>query len=127
MDQFSTTNESGRPRARTPNTPALVFRRLSPACGRGVFSCGDKEIDRWFRTQALDEHLNHRCRVVTAELSDDPSPVGFFAMCIRLEKDDELDPSERAHNRSDTGYFPSVQLSSVAVHASMQRQGIGTV
>jgi GNAT superfamily N-acetyltransferase len=107
--------------------PPLSFKRLSPECGRGAFSCGDNDIDRWFRGQSLNHHQNYRCRVVTAHLTNNPVPVGFFAMCIRLERDDQLEQARRAESRSQSGMFTSVQLNSVAVQRTMQRQGIGTV
>jgi GNAT superfamily N-acetyltransferase len=107
--------------------PPLAFKRLSPECGRGAFSCGDADIDKWFRNKSLDHHQDYRCRVVTAHLNNNPTPVGFFAMCIRLEKDDQLDLDHRIESRSQSGLFTSVQLNSVAVHRTMQRQGLGTV
>jgi GNAT superfamily N-acetyltransferase len=127
MAPISKMSGGENPSVAPADRPPLAFKRLSPECGRGAFSCGDDEIDKWFRNKSLNHHQNYRCRVVTAHLNDNPAPVGFFAMCIRLERDDQLDTERRAASRSQSGLFTSVQLNSVAVQRTMQRQGFGTV
>jgi GNAT superfamily N-acetyltransferase len=125
----ATTSESEKPsdalKAKAP--PTLEFKRLTAECGRGAFACGNGDIDSWFRNKAFKHHQDLKARVVTAHLLNNAKPVGFYAMTIRLEKDDQLDMPRRMLARPQSGHFTSVQLCSVAVQRSLQRQGIGTI
>jgi len=122
----STTSDGEKPQK--ANVRPLEFRRLAADCGRGAFVCGDRDIDRWFRENALDHHNDLTCRVVTAHLADMPEPVaGFYAMTIRLEKEIELGGKNAAGSKGQGGQFAVVQLCYVAVQRDLQNQGYGTV
>jgi len=111
-----------------PAPPELEFKRLSEHCRRDAFSCGDREIDRWFRKDALKAHsrMGAGFRVVTAHLVGDPRPAGFYALCMYLENENNLEKSGRPKLFSRSGFFPTLRLGYLAVNRSMQRQKIGT-
>jgi GNAT superfamily N-acetyltransferase len=96
---------------------------------RGTFVCGYRDIDRWFREDALKCHAELQYRVVTAHLVGQlDSVVGFYAMTTLLESQIELEGGSRWLGfRPQSGRFSTVQLSYVAVHRDLQRQGYGTV
>lgn len=123
----STTNDAPEAPTKPPDRPPLQFKRLTAECGRGAFVCGNQDIDAWFRKDAWDHHCQLRARVVTGHLPGNSTPIGFYAMTMRLEKEDQLDRQSRASSRSQSGYFMSAQLCSVAVHRGVQRQGLGTI
>lgn len=129
MSSTSETNKSGdqpgSQKTNPPEPPTLEFKRLAADCNRGAFYCGDNDIDRWFKNNALQHHNDLKARVVTAHLLGNPAPVGFYATTIRIEPESWLEG--RWFSRPQSGYFSSVQLCSVAVHRKMQRQGIGRV
>jgi GNAT superfamily N-acetyltransferase len=105
----------------------LEFKRLTAACRRDAFSCGNSEIDRWFRRQSLKQHISMRFRVITAHTEGTNSLVGFYALTIRLEKESNLDREHRLFTFSQDGYFATVRLGWIAVQRSMQRKGYGTI
>lgn len=98
----------------------LEFRPLSDDCPRGAFSCGDREIDRWFLKKADQKHRGFQCRVTTAYAPDDPCPVGFFALSWIAERESLLPQSPRS-----PAHFPALHLEYVAVRSEYQGQGVG--
>ncbi|GLI23455.1 GNAT superfamily N-acetyltransferase [Xanthobacter flavus] len=113
--------------ARSPETATTIeFKRLTAACQRGAFSCGEREIDTWFRSKSLKHHNNLYLRVMTAHLTGNPAPMGFYALSINLENESELEPRNRPIFRNTSGLFASVHLSWIAISRPMQRQGHGT-
>jgi GNAT superfamily N-acetyltransferase len=109
----------------------LEFRSLGDPCRCDRFSCGDQDIDKWFRGKAAKQHGNLRCRVVTAHFVGNDAPVGFYSMCWRLEPEDLLHSDDRQwfsrFFRPESGMFATLQLQHVAVQKPLQRQGFGTV
>ena len=105
--------------------PTLEFRRLTEHCKRDAFSCGNRDIDKWFRSKAWKHHAGLRSRVVSAHLSNNPHPVAFYAMSMKLERVSHLRGNKGFSLFDEGGCFPTVQLCWVAV--SMQRQGFGRV
>jgi GNAT superfamily N-acetyltransferase len=107
---------------------AIEFKRLGEDCNRGAFSCGDREIDAWFRTKALKEHQSNTkgFRVVTTHIQGDPRPIGFYALTMYLEREAALG-KRSIPLFSQGGFFPVVRLGWLAVDRSVQRQGYGTI
>lgn len=107
---------------------SVEFKRLTADCSRAAFSCGDSDIDRWFRKKAQTHHNGLRCRVVTAHLTGNPAPVGFYAATMRLEPIADL-PREFRPTLAwwSAGHYPAFHLQYVAVQKAMQRKEFGTL
>jgi GNAT superfamily N-acetyltransferase len=129
MSPSAPTNVDGQQSAEATRTepPTLEFKRLSADCRRGAFSCGQRDIDKWFKDKSFKHHQTLRTRVVTAHLLDNPNPVGFYALTMKLEPESLLERDKRLFSLSEGGYFPTVQLSWIAVQKQMQRKKLGTV
>lgn len=98
----------------------LEFRPLSDDCPRGAFSCGDRDIDRWFLKMACESHRRFQSRVTTVHAPGDPCPVGFFALSWIAEREALLPQSPRSRD-----YFPALHLEYVAVRTEYQGKGVG--
>jgi len=98
----------------------LEFRPLSDDCPRGAFSCGDRDIDRWFFKMADDSHRRFQSRVTTVHAPEDPCPVGFFALSWIAERESLLPQSPRSR-----AHFPALHLEYVAVRREYQGRGVG--
>lgn len=114
-----------------PNSSTLEIRWLTDQCSRATFSCGSKDIDKWFQKKALKHHLSMNCRVATGHLPGNASPVGFYAATMKLENENDL-PKEQRSLLSWDGWgpnrlFPTMHLRYIGVAKPMQRQGFGTV
>jgi GNAT superfamily N-acetyltransferase len=108
--------------------PVLQTKRLTDECSRAAFSCGNSDIDKWFKNDALKHHNALDCRVVTGHLTKNPAPVGFYATTIKMEREDALPKEHRPWLRWPWGKtFPVMHLRYVAVIRPLQRQGFGTV
>lgn len=103
----------------------LEFRRLTDKCRRGAFSCGNSEIDRWFKRDSLKQHVSMRFRVSTAYYTNTDNLVGFYALTTKLENESLLDKQTRLITFSQYGYFTTVRLAWVAVQRHLQRKGFG--
>lgn len=126
MTPSSPTNgERTGPPDNAPVPPTLEFKRLSADCQRGAFRCGDRDIDNWFREDALNHHNELKFRVTTAHLPGEAKPVGFYAMVIHLESAAAL--QGQFSPKLFKGSFPTVLLSRVAIDGPLQRQGLGKV
>lgn len=98
----------------------LEFKPLSDDCPRGAFSCGDRDIDRWFLKKADGSHRGFQSRVTTVLAPNDPCPIGFFALSWIAERESLLPQSPRSRD-----YFPALHLEYVAVRREYQGQGVG--
>ncbi|WP_295191129.1 N-acetyltransferase [uncultured Brevundimonas sp.] len=98
----------------------LEFRPLSDDCPRGAFSCGDRDIDRWFLKKADDSHREFQSRVTTVHAPTGLCPVGFFALSWIAERESLLPQSPKSRD-----YFPALHLEYVAVRRDFQGHGIG--
>lgn len=98
----------------------LEFRPLSDDCPRGAFSCGDRDIDRWFLKMADGRHRGFQCRVTKVHAPTDSHPVGFFALSWIAEREALLPQSPRSR-----AYFPALHLEYIAVRSEYQGHGIG--
>lgn len=105
---------------------ALTFRPLSQDCrGRG-FSCGEKDIDKWFCDKARKHHRRLLSRVRTAHLAGNPAPVGFHSLCVKLEPETDLTTNQGLSIwRSDNKMYASLHLEWLAVHRKFHGCGFG--
>ena len=115
------------PEADKPDPPILEFKRLTAECGRGAFSCGEREVDEWFRGACLKDHSNLKMRTVIAREVDDLRVSGFYTLRLQTEKLSDLSGSSKINIFSPGGYVPVVRVCWVAVRNDVQRRGFGTV
>ena len=109
------------------------FKPLSASVAREAFSCGDDEIDRWFRKKALEFHDSCKGRVITVHhpSSEDGQaaqhPVAFFAFAIAPQPESHLDKSHRFRRYVVQPHrcFLSLEIQYIAVRASRQNRNIG--
>ena len=107
--------------------PALSyeFRPLVATLRREGFSCGEREIDKWFRNSAWDYHTGLRCRVTTAHAIDG-TLLGFYACSITLLEDAHLERQSPLKKHSNGRFFPTLEILYVAVQQEEQNRGVGT-
>lgn len=123
-------NDNQEEAPKPDDSPELEFRRLSSECKVSAFCCGVSEIDKWFRKHALAEHAKLKSRVITAHLSGNANPCGFYALSINVEPDKYfIEKSQRAFfdRWFRSGHLATVHLSWIGVQRSMQRNGIGKI
>lgn len=97
---------------------ALIHRALDAATVTRDFSCGEREIDRWFAREALREHQRGVILTTCAYLPKGEIPIGFYAVATVAE--DVKNLSAAYHRFGGSGYFPCLQLVYLAVHRTYQ-------
>jgi GNAT superfamily N-acetyltransferase len=102
----------------------LSYRPIDEATITAGFSCGEKELDRFFSDKALKDHNNGTIRTTCSYLSGVDRPVGFYSLATVAERSRLL--KAKYHALFDSQHFPCLQLVYLAVHRSHQRAGIGT-
>lgn len=117
-----TNQNAGAPADAAP--AKLEFRPLDGAFRRGVFHCGEEEIDQWV-LKADKRHGRLEARVTTAHFAGNPTPVAFYALASALEDDRALKTAGGRSFFSKAGHFSCVQLQYLAVQRTLQKQGIG--
>jgi GNAT superfamily N-acetyltransferase len=119
--------ESSSESARTEAVQALELRRLTGSCSRAAFSCGEPDIDKWFRNKAQDDHDRMKCRVMTGHLNRNAAPIGFYSAFIKMELASDLPQENRPLLSWPGGRYPALHLQYLGVIRPMQRRGFGTV
>lgn len=103
---------------------SLEYRELCNATPRHKLTCGDGEIDKWWRNDALKHH-DARKHVTTCARHDAGSdPVGFYTFSTVTEDVRDL-PGVSIFSLGNN-FFPCLQLVYLAVDRPYQRQGLGT-
>ena len=102
------------------------FKPLAADLWREAFSCGDADIDKWFRKKALDHHNSLRCRVHTA-FSEGGTLIGFYAFCVAVEDERWLDKQSHLKNHALNRFFPALQIHYLGVQKEYQEKGLGTI
>lgn len=59
-----------------------MIHKLDDQCRRAYFTCGDNEIDKWFRTKSLKLHLQKRVVVYKARRAGGDDAIGFCSYNI---------------------------------------------
>jgi len=101
----------------------LTYRPLDAATITRGFTCGEREIDRWFARDALRDHERGIILTTCAFLPRIEAPVGFYSVATVAEDVKKL--SARYHPFGG-GYFPCLQMVYLAVHRAHQGRDIGT-
>lgn len=104
----------------------LKFKPLAMNLSREAFSCGDHDIDRWFRKKAWDHHNSLQCRVHTA-FSEDGQLLGFYAFCVTVEEERFLDRNSHLKKHAIRRSFPALQVHYLGVQKEHQGKKIGTI
>lgn len=115
-----------------PDKPTLVhdleYRPLSRDRRREVFSCGERDIDKWFNGRSpWRSHASFESRVTTVHPRGNPAVCAFYSLRMITEDEALLGTSSLLRVRSPSGAFPAMQLEWLAVHRARQKTGIGTV
>ena len=108
-----------------PIRQPIAFSPLARAYGRGVFCCGDPDIDAWFWKKSWRDHQALKARVTTAHLPDG-TLVGLCALSIAVERTSELS-HDHQRARSYGSYFPCLEFQYLGVCSKHQGKGIGTI
>jgi GNAT superfamily N-acetyltransferase len=103
----------------------LTYRPLAADTITREFTCGEDEIDRWFRNEALADHERGTILTTCAYLPGVASPAGFYSLASVAEEVSQL-PGHDYHRFGKGEHFPCLQLVYLAVHRRYQRRGIGT-
>lgn len=110
--------------------PALEYKPLHGS-HVGAFSCGEHEIDRFFRKHALNEHKKFHSRVTVAFFEGTNEVAAFYALSVRLVNEKVLAKEENRtwlqRYRNFNNVFICLNLEYVAVARKHQRQGLGKV
>ena len=101
------------------------YSRVCSATNRAAFRCGERDIDDWFRSDALKCEERGTVRVMCAHLAGNDAPVGFFAIATAVEQVSKL-PGYHYHLFGGAMVFPCLQLVYVGVHKELQGRGIGS-
>lgn len=111
---------SGVSVARRP-LPDIDYSALTADTKRAGFTCGDSEIDKWFRNKALAAHEARKHLVTCASFVGEPdSVVGFYALSAVVEDAKKL-PGVPYYSPFSDRQFPCIQLTYMAIRRDLQR------
>jgi GNAT superfamily N-acetyltransferase len=110
------------------SVPKLLFEGLSGAIPRGLFNCGDKELDKWFQSaRCLSDHDGHLQKVTCVFEENSGDLVGFFSLSLKIEKVSNLKNRPAYIPGIANNLFPSMHLCALAVDRSRQGRGYGRI
>ena len=105
----------------------MRFRfRIEPlgAHDRSSFSCGDPELDRYFRQLISQDVRRRAARAFVAVALDTGEAVGFYTLSAGAVERGSL-PPRAASKAPPYARVPVVLLGRLAVHIDCQGQGLG--
>lgn len=108
---------------------ALEYRPLHEV-HEGAFSCGEYEIDRWYKKKAREEHKKFHSRVTVANFENSTEFVAIYALTVRLENEKALtqnDKKEWGGYKKVNNLFICLSLDYLAVSKKYQRNGVGKI
>lgn len=98
----------------------MDLRRLEPDDNREAFSCGDAQLDAFFRQRA-GQNLRHRANA-TYVIVDGAEIAAFVTVVPGTVRREDLDASNR---RLPAGPLPVLLLARMGVGVSRQKSGFG--
>lgn len=103
---------------------AITFEALGRQHDRSKFSCGQAELDDWFRRRAGQDERRNVARVFIA-VDSDLGVVGFYSLsAFKLDLDDLPEEITRKLPRYDDG-VPAALIGRLARDARMRGKGLG--
>ncbi|MDQ8756184.1 GNAT family N-acetyltransferase [Sphingosinicella sp. LHD-64] len=103
---------------------AIVFEALGKQHDRSTFSCGQADLDDWFRRRAGQDERRNVARVFVA-VDSDLGVVGFYSLsAFKLEIGDLPKEIARKLPRYDDG-FPAALVGRLARDLRMHGKGLG--
>lgn len=101
----------------------MIVEPLSRSHNRKLFDCGDQEIDRFLREQALQDHEKDMSRtlVLVDETSDRDRIIGYYTLAMRQVTQEEI-PGDRPRIKRG---IPVVLLGQLGIDSRFQRRGLG--
>jgi GNAT superfamily N-acetyltransferase len=117
----STGNSLPRKRKNKIDLNKLIIKPLDPAMDRAAFTCGEEELDEFFKTHAAEHHEKHLARVYVALYEN--RIVGYYWLVAQSRA---LDTSPELSGKLErVAFAPCVCLGMLATHADLQGNGIG--
>jgi GNAT superfamily N-acetyltransferase len=105
---------------------SIDCRPLCADTQRASFTCGDAEIDKWFRNAALKHHEARKHLVTCARFLESERVVGFYALSAVVEDVRKLPKASISFfSFGSDRYFPCIQLVYLAVETALQRDKLG--
>lgn len=98
-----------------------TIRKLTKRDDRSNFTCGDDELDRFFRRQA-GQHQFKRWASVTYVATDDELVAGFMTVCPGTLSRGDLGPAFKNYPPFP---LPVLLLARLGVATAMQGKGVG--
>jgi hypothetical protein len=112
---------AGARRASHAHLREIEYHSLTAETIRDGFSCGDAEIDKWFRNKSLSSHTTRKHLVTCASFADEPANViGFYALSTVVEEVSKL-PGVPFFPLNTSRFFPCLQLVYMAMRTDLQR------
>lgn len=103
---------------------AITFEALGKQHDRSKFSCGQAELDDWFRRRASQDERRNVARVFIA-VDSDLGVVGFYSLsAFKLDLDDLPEEIARKLPRYDDG-VPAALIGRLARDARVRGKGLG--
>ena len=105
----------------------LLFRLLSAGMARDGFTCGDKALDAYWRTQAGQDQKRGFATVVLASDTQTPDKViGFYTLAAASVLLTDI-PEAEACRMPRYPAVPAIRLGRLAVASTFQGQHIGSL
>jgi len=103
---------------------SITFEALGKQHDRSKFSCGQAELDDWFRRRAGQDERRNVARVFVA-VDSDLGVVGFYSLsAFKLDIDDLPEEIARKLPRYEDG-VPAALIGRLARDARMRGKGVG--
>jgi GNAT superfamily N-acetyltransferase len=101
----------------------LVIEPISREHNRKLFDCGDEDVNRFLREQALQDHEKDMSRtmVLIEDKVDNTRVIGYHTLAIRQVRHEEIPGDKPKIRRS----IPVVLLGQLGVDKAFQGRGFG--
>lgn len=104
--------------------PKIEFKKLVKAACNRDFTCGERDVDKYFRKHAWDAHDRGSHRVTYSHLPTAEHPIGFYSLASVTEEIGKLPGQYWRFGGGDR--FPCLQLVWLGVHRRFHGKKIGT-
>lgn len=106
---------------------SLLFQPLSSSMDKSAFTCGEPDLDLYFKTQASQDMKRHFASVIVAsEVSNPNIIIGYYTLCASSIVLNAL-PEPLAKKMPKYPLVPAIRLGRLAVHQEKQGQHIGSL